>query len=145
LNLIDIKSKVNSKLKVVKEMQRKFKADSNLEVLSCCKFIVNFHLHTCEDVLNLLDAVEKGPNKQMDKRLLVNNLVESTGKKGYRLNMEHSILSTLHQKEYVRSKCKVVTGMPEMVYLANMFCGNRVLLEEACLVIHGNLFTLNFM
>jgi len=76
----------------------------------------------------------------------VNNMVESKpGKKGYRLNMSHSVLRDLHQREYVRSKCQLVTGMPEVVYLGSVFHGNRALLEEACLVIHGNLFTLNLM
>ena len=86
-----------------------------------------------------MDAVEGGPNKQVDKRILVNQLVEGDGKKGYRINMSSSVINDLHQREYIKSKKDIQEGIPELVYLAQTFGGNKTLLEEAASLSYGSM------
>ena len=84
-----------------------------------------------KDAVALLSAVESGPNKQENKRILCNHLVQKKDGKGYRIDMENPYVVEVNKRLKVDFKQSEDMGMPELVYIAKVFNGNRELWEEA--------------
>lgn len=86
-----------------------------------------------KDMVNLWDAVDKGANKNVNKRILCEKIVlpAGEGKKGYRIDMADPCAFELQRKLNVKFKEDKDVGMPELIYIGTHCAGNTDLYNRA--------------